>query len=65
VGHASSMRFLARTHLDTPHLAGLLWMNDHPDTEVSTWQHTKLTRDRHSCTRRDSNPQASGRRPTP
>jgi hypothetical protein len=32
------------------------------------WQHTTLTRDRHPCPRRDSNPQsqqASGRRPMP
>jgi hypothetical protein len=35
---------------------------------TSTWQHTTLTRDRHPCPRRDSNPQsqqAKGRRPTP
>jgi len=38
------------------------------DTETSTWQHTTLTRDRHLCPRRDSNPwsqQPSGRRLTP
>ena len=43
-------------------------MSDQPDAQTSTWQHTTLTRDRHPCPRRDSNPQfqpASGRRPTP
>jgi hypothetical protein len=56
------------THSDTPQSVGLLWTRDQSDAETSTWQHTTLTRDRHSCPRRDSNPQsqqASGRRPTP
>jgi hypothetical protein len=47
---------------------GLLWTSDQPDAETSTWQHTTLTRDRHSCPRRDSNLQSqeeSGRRTTP
>ena len=50
------------------HSVGLLWTSDQPIAETSTWQHTTLTRDRHPCRRRDSNPQsqqASGRRPTP
>jgi len=41
---------------------------DQPDAEPCTWRYTTLTRDRHSCRRRDSNPQfqqASGRRPAP
>jgi hypothetical protein len=52
----------------TPHSVGLLWTGDQPDAEISTWQHTALTRERHPCPRRDSNPQsqqASGHRPTP
>jgi hypothetical protein len=46
------------TLLDTPHSVGLLWMSDQPVAETSTWQHTTLTRDRHPCRRRDSNPQS-------
>jgi len=55
------------SYSDTPHSVGLLWTSDHSDAETSTWQHTTLKRDRHSCPRRDSIPQsqqASGRRPT-
>jgi hypothetical protein len=51
---------------DTPHSVGLLWASDQPGTETSTWRHTTLSRDRHPCSRRDSNPQsqqASGCRP--
>ena len=47
---------------------GLLWTSDQPDAETSIRQHTKLTRDRRTCPRRDSNPQllqASDRKPTP
>jgi hypothetical protein len=33
---------------DTPHLIGLLWMSDQPDTETYTWKNTTLTLDRHS-----------------
>jgi len=58
----------SRSHSETPHSAGLLWTSDRPVAETSTWQHTTLTRDRHSYLRRNSNPQsqqASGRRPTP
>jgi len=36
-----------RSHSDTTHSVGLLWSNDQPDTEISTWQHTKHKRDRH------------------
>jgi hypothetical protein len=46
------------TLLDTPHSVGLLWTSDQPVAETSTWQHTTLTRDRHPCPRRDSNPQS-------
>jgi hypothetical protein len=44
-----------RSHSDTPHLVGLLWMSDQPDAETSTWQHKTLARDRHQCPRQDSN----------
>jgi hypothetical protein len=48
------------------HSTGLLWTSDQSDAETCTWQHTTLTKERHPCPRRDSNPQsqqASGRRP--
>ena len=53
------------SHSETPRSVGLLWTNDRPVVETSTWQHTTLSRDRYPCTRRDSNPQpqqANGRR---
>ena len=53
----------SRSHSDTPHLIELLRTRDRPNA-----QHTVYTRDRHPCTRRDSNPryqQASGSRHTP
>jgi len=58
----------SRSHSDTPHSVGLFRTSDRPDAETSTWQYTTLTRDRHQCLRRDSNPQSqqsSGHRPTP
>jgi hypothetical protein len=58
----------SRSHSNTPHSVGLLWTSDQPVAETSTWQHVTLTRDRHPCPRRDSNPQSQqtrGRRPTP
>jgi hypothetical protein len=30
----------SRSHSDTPHSIELLWANDQPDAETSTWQHT-------------------------
>ena len=56
------------SHSDTPHLVGLLWTSDQPDTETSTWQHTSLTEDKHPCPRWDLNlqiQQASDCRPMP
>ena len=56
----------SRSHPDTRHSI-LLWTSDQPDIETYTLRHTTLTRDRHSCPRRDSNPQsqqASGGTPT-
>jgi hypothetical protein len=40
-----------RSHpqLDTPHSVRLLWTSDQPEAGTSTWQHTTLTRSRHSC----------------
>jgi hypothetical protein len=58
----------SRSHSDTPHSVGILWTSDQPGVEASTLLHTALTRDRHSCPRRDWKPhsqQASGRRLTP
>ena len=57
----------SRSLSDTTHSVGLLWTSDHSDAHTSTWQHT-LTRARHPCRQRYSNPQsqqASDRNPTP
>jgi hypothetical protein len=54
-----------RSHLDTPHVVGLLGKSDQSVTNTSTWQHTTLITDRHACPRRESNPQSqqsSGRK---
>ena len=56
------------SHSDTSHSVGLLWTSDQPDTQTSAWLVTTLTRDRHPCPQRDSNPQsqqASKRRNMP
>jgi hypothetical protein len=37
----------SRSDSNTPHPVGLLWTSDKPDAETSTWQHTRLTRDRY------------------
>jgi hypothetical protein len=63
----ASLYRASRSHSDTPHSLGLLWTSDQPDAEASIWQHPTLTRDRHPCARRNSNPQsqqARSRRPT-
>jgi hypothetical protein len=55
------------THLDTQHSVGFLRTIYHPQTESSTCQHTTITKHKHPCPWRDSNPQSqqtSGRRPT-
>jgi hypothetical protein len=36
-------------HSDAPHCVGLHWTRDRPIAEISAWQHTTLTRDRHQC----------------
>jgi hypothetical protein len=38
----------SRSHPDTSHSVGLLWMSDQLEAETSTWQHTTLTTDIHS-----------------
>jgi len=58
----------SRSHSNTQHWLGLLWTSDRFDAETCTRQHSTLTRYRHPCSRRYTNPQylqASGRRPTP
>jgi hypothetical protein len=37
---------VSRSHSDKPHSVGLLWTSDQPVAETSTWQHTKLKRER-------------------
>jgi hypothetical protein len=62
---AKASSLASRSHSDTSHLVGLLWTNDQPDEETSTWQHT---REKHPCIWLDSNPhsqQASDRKATP
>jgi hypothetical protein len=52
---------------DTIHSVSLLWTSDWTLADTSTSQHTTLTRDKHPCPRRNSNPQsqqAKSRRPT-
>jgi hypothetical protein len=39
------------------HSVGTLWIINWPIAENSTWQHTTFTRDRQTCSRRDSNSQ--------
>jgi hypothetical protein len=68
VGHGLLTVEASRSHSDTPHSVGQLWTSDQPEAETSTLQHTALTRDRHPCPRRDSNPksqQPSGRKTVP
>jgi hypothetical protein len=56
LGHLIFWGFTITHSLDTPHSVGFLWTRDQLVAEISTWQHTTLTRDRHPCHRRDSNP---------
>jgi len=46
------------THNDAPHLVGLLWTSDQSVAETSTWHHTTLTTDKHTCPRWDTNPRS-------
>ena len=65
---------VSRSHSDTPHSVGILWMSDQTDTETFTWQHTHTHTHTHNntnrlpCSRADSNQishQENRRRPTP
>ena len=65
---ASPYGALGSNSLDTRHSAGLLWTSDHSGAESSVLKHITITRNKHPCLPRNSNPQshqASGRRPTP
>jgi hypothetical protein len=58
----------SRSQSHSPYSLWIRWTSDQPVAGTSAWQHTTLTRDRHPCFRRDSNPQsqkAKGHRPTP
>ena len=55
----------SQSHWETLHSIGLLWMNDEPATQTSTWQHTALTRDKHECLRRYSKLQIQQARADP
>ena len=57
MGHGLLIIEASRSHSDTPQSVGLLWTSDQPVAETSTWQHAKLTTDRHPWHRQDSNPQ--------
>ena len=50
-----------RSHSDTPHSVGLPWTSVRLVADTSTWQHTRLKRERHLCSRWDSNPQSQQR----
>ena len=57
----------SRSHSDTTHSVEPRTGDQH-DAQISTWQHTKLTRDRHPYILGNANPrsqQACGCRPTP
>jgi len=41
---------VSRSHSDTLHSVGLLWMSDRPFAETSTWQQTIFTKDRNPST---------------
>jgi len=43
----------SRSHSHAPHSAGVLCTRDQLHIETSTWQHTRLTRERHPCLRWD------------
>ena len=55
---SSFTRFLDLTHNDASQSVGFLWTSDQLVAEISTWQHTTLTTDKHPYPRWDSNPQS-------
>jgi hypothetical protein len=60
----SHRRGFVTTHRNTT----LLCTSDQPVAVTYTWQHTTISREKHPCFLRESNPQsqqARGRRPTP
>jgi len=68
VGHALLIIEDLQSHSYPQQSVGLLWMSDQLGSEISTWQYTTLTTEKHPYHRQDSNPQpqqASGRRTTP
>jgi hypothetical protein len=44
------------TQNDAPQSVGLLWMSDQLIVEISTWQHTTHTTNKHPCPQWNSNP---------
>jgi len=44
VGQGHLIIEASQPHSDSPHLVGLLWVSEQPDTETTTWQHTTSTR---------------------
>jgi hypothetical protein len=59
-GHCLLIIENSLSHSRTPHSVGRPYTSDEPVTETSTStsKHTTLTRERHPCPRRDSNPQS-------
>jgi hypothetical protein len=57
-GSWPSLRGFAITYIGHTTLSRTPWKSDQPDTEISTWQHTAFTGEKHSCPRRDSNLQS-------
>jgi hypothetical protein len=48
VGQGLPIIVASRSHSDTPHSVGLFGTSEQPDTEISTCQHSTLTRDKAS-----------------
>ena len=68
VGQGLLISEASLSHSDKTNSVELLWTSDHPEADNVAWQHTALSRVRHPCRRRYSNPQSqqvSGRRATP
>jgi len=58
VGHSHFTIKASQSHSDTLHSVELLWTSDQSDADTLTRQHTTLTRAKHPCLRRYSNPQS-------
>ena len=48
----------SRSHSDTSHSVGLLWISDQPDLELCLTTHNTQKKNRQPCPRWDSNPQS-------